>query len=129
MKIHHIGYAVRDISKAKFQFEKLGYVFEKTIIDDDRKIYISFGKNDGYIIELVAPMAGEKTPVDQYLKKVGCTPYHICYETENLSKDREFLIDNGAREIVQPSEAIAMEGKKVCFLFSSDIGMIELVEK
>lgn len=29
MKVHHIGYAVKDIEKAKQSFMKLGYTVEK----------------------------------------------------------------------------------------------------
>ena len=47
MKIDHIGYAVRDINKAKPIFEELGYEFEKTVTDKARNIYISFGKFSG----------------------------------------------------------------------------------
>ena len=33
MEIDHIGYAVRDISKAKKSMEALGFEFEETIVE------------------------------------------------------------------------------------------------
>lgn len=55
MKADHIGYAVKNIDKAKEAMEALGYIFEDTIKDTDRNIYIAFGNLDDLRIELVAP--------------------------------------------------------------------------
>mgnify|MGYP002627500138 FL=1 len=85
MKIDHIGYAVKNIEKAMIDFIKLGFVFEKPVDDYDRNVRIAFGDNDGYRIELVAPLNKEiQSPVDLQLARIGATPYHICYSTDNL---------------------------------------------
>ena len=90
MTIDHIGYAVKDIGKAKKPLETLGYVFEETVEDLDRNIYLTFGEMDGYRVELVAPIS-EDSPVDMHLTKIGPTPYHICYKSTNIEKDIEVL--------------------------------------
>ena len=88
MKIDHIGYAVRNIDKALHYFENLGFKFETAINDVDRNIKISFGEKDGYRIELICPLDREKKSlVDLYLGKIGPTPYHFCYQSNNFEED------------------------------------------
>lgn len=128
MKIDHIGYAVRDIDKAKKSFEILGYVFEETIEDRDRNIYIAFGEMDGYRIELVAPIS-EESPVDTHLSKIGPTPYHICYKSDNIEADIESLTANRYKVLIPLAPAIAFGNKRVVFMYSLAVGLIEIVEE
>ncbi len=127
MKIDHIGYAVKDIDKAKSIFETFGYLFEETITDRDRNIYIAFGKMDGYRIELVAPISSG-SPVDNFLTNIGATPYHICYVSNDIEEDIKLLVKNRFKVIIKLAPAIAFGGKRVAFLYSLTIGMVEIVE-
>lgn len=127
MKIHHIGYAVKDIYKAYESFKQLGYLKETDIIrDDKRKIYIQFLVKDGYKIELVSP--AEKGSAVEKLLKRGNTPYHICYEVLNMDMEIEEFEKNGYTLVENPETAPAIENRKVVFMFSIDMGLIELVE-
>lgn len=128
MKIHHIGYAVKNMEKAKGIFETLGYHFDRTVKDVDRKLYILFGEKDGMLIELLCPMENG-SPIDDLLKKNGATPYHICYETEDIEKEIERLKTIHFKLVVPPKEACAIQGRKVAFLMNLSVGIIELVEK
>ena len=70
MDIDHIGYAVRDIERARRCMEALGYAFQEVAEDPDRNVRIQFGEKDGYQIELVSPLEGgmeAPTPVDAFL--------------------------------------------------------------
>lgn len=127
MKVDHIGYAVKSIEKAKKTMEALGYVFEKTIEDKDRNIYIAFGELDGYRVELVAPM-GECSPVDMILNKMGPTPYHICYRSNDIEVDIEKLKASRFKVSIPLAPAIAFENNRVVFLYSLSAGLIEIVE-
>lgn len=131
MKIDHIGYAVKDIEKARIMFEALGYKFQRMTDDPDRNIHIQFGEKDGYRIELVSPLKEtkeESSPVDAYLRTVGNTPYHICYKSEDLKKDIQCLERQKYKVILPAKEAAAFAGRKVAFMANRDIGMIEIVE-
>lgn len=128
MKIDHIGYAVKKIEKAVLEFQNLGYVFEDTIQDDDRNIFIAFGMKDGYRIELIAPINKEGSPVDVCLSKNGPTPYHICYKSDSFEEDIKRLEKNGYKVVIEEMPAIALGGAKVCFLYNSQIGLVEIVE-
>ena len=98
LTVDHIGYAVKNISKAISEFEKLGFEFEDIIDDKDRNIFICFGNNGSYRIELVSPIDKEKpSPVDTYISNVGPTAYHICYKSSDLEGDISELERQGFR--------------------------------
>lgn len=126
LKIHHIGYLVKKIEKAKKTFEDLGYQVEHdTVYDDIRKVDICFLIKDGYRVELVAP-ASEDSVVSGLLKKYKNTPYHICYETDDAEAAYRELTENGFAAIDTPTPAPALGGCNVVFLTSPVIGMVEL---
>lgn len=129
MKVDHIGYAVRRIDRALSAFEKLGFAFEPVIDDTDRNIRLAFGEKDCYRIELVAPLDKKaESPVDQYLGNSVGTPYHICYQSEELDKDVEELEKQGFKVVIEPRAAIAFGGRRVVFMTNIGFGLMEIVE-
>ena len=128
MRVDHIGYAVKQIDKAVRAMEAIGYSFEPVVADRDRNIYIAFGEMDGYRIELVAPIS-EGSPVDTQLSKIGPTPYHICYRSNEIEADIERLQQYRFKVTVPLAPAIAFEGKRVVFLQSLSVGLMEIVEE
>ncbi len=128
MKIDHIGYAVKSIDKAKTQMEVLGFIFEETVTDTDRNIYIAFGEMCDCRVELVSPIS-EGTPVDEFLKKVGPSPYHICYKSNDIESDIERLKQKRFKVTIPLAPAIAFGSKRVVFLYSLSVGLVEIVEE
>lgn len=127
LKIHHIGYLVKKIEKAKQAFEALGYRTQQdTVYDDIRKVDICFLQKDGCRIELVSPV-GEDSVVAGLMKKYKNSPYHICYEADDPEAAYEELTAGGFTAIDTPTPAPAMGGRKVVFLTSAVIGMVELI--
>ncbi len=127
LKIHHIGYLVKKIEKAKQTFEALGYHVEQdTVRDEIRKVDICFLTKDDYRVELVSPFS-EESVVAGLLKKYKNTPYHICYEADDPEAAYAELTANGFAAIDTPTPAPALGGCKVVFLTSPVIGMIELI--
>ncbi|QHI72076.1 VOC family protein [Aminipila terrae] len=128
MKIHHVGYLVKDINKALKEFGKIGFILIQEICYDSfRDIEICFVENSGYILELVSPKS-EESIAWNLLKKYGNAPYHICYIVENLEETVSNLKDQGYVLVAEPKEAIALRSKKVAFLIGRNMGLIELVE-
>ena len=126
LKIHHIGYLVKKIEKAKQTFETLGYQVEQdTVRDDIRKVDICFLIKDGYRVELVSPFS-EDSVVTGLLKKYKNAPYHICYEADDPDTAFRELTENGFAAIDTPTPAPALGGCNVVFLTSPVTGMIEL---
>lgn len=130
MRIDHIGYAVKNIEKAQKGFISLGYTFDPIVQDDDRGIYISFGRPvEGARIELLSPIApGNGSPIDGILAKNGSTPYHICYHSANIEEDIQRLVKERFKITVPLAEAKAFGGRRVVFMYSLAVGLIEIVE-
>ena len=128
MKIDHIGYAVKNIEKAKKSMEILGYTFEDTVEDIERNIYIAFGEMDGYRVELISPMS-MGSPVEVYLSQIGPIPYHICYKSADIEVDIKRLQANRFKVSIPLAPAVAFKNKRVVFMYSLSIGLIEIVEE
>ncbi len=128
MKINHIGYAVHNIENAKKEMESLGFTFEKVVKDTDRNIYICFGENAGYHVELVAPIS-KGSSIDVLLTKIGPTPYHFCFSSKNIEEDIVCLEKKRFKVIMPLAPAIAFGRKRVAFLYSLQAGLIEIVEE
>lgn len=129
MKIHHIGYLVKDIYKSKTDFENLGYQeIQQIAFDSLRQINISFVEKDGYVIELISP-ANKESEFNKLLKRFKNTSYHICYESDNFELDIKKLEQMGYLMFKPPEIAPVLSDKNVCFLINLNIGMIELLEK
>ena len=131
MKVHHIGYLVKNMEKAKKIFEQLGFEDNSddgiSVYDDYRKIDILFMKNGDYMIELILPKTEDSVVMD-LRKKLGCMPYHMCYEVENIADSINELRKLHFVIWEEPHEAPAFNNRKVCFLINSQVGIIELLE-
>ena len=61
MKVHHIGYLVSDMSEAIDTFQVLGYdICQDVMHDGSRGGDFCFLKNEGTVVELIAPEEGCK---------------------------------------------------------------------
>ncbi len=129
MRIDHIGYAVQDLRGAAAAFLDMGYrPCGEAIEDRERNVGIRFLCDPaGVRVELIAPL-GEESPVSAWLRKNGNSPYHICYESENIAEDVARLRKKGFMVVQPPLPAPAMADRKVCFMYNGNTGLIELVE-
>ena len=144
MKIHHIGYLVRDIEKSLEMFLAFeGYEQMSGIVNDNcchdnqlkpRNVKICFIKNfnnvrgGGTCIELVSPI-DTSSDVYKILQRQGEGPYHICYETNNLDDKIAELKSKGWIVVHEPATAVAIQGRRVAFLFKNGMGLIEILEE
>lgn len=127
LSVHHIGYLVKKIEKAKQTFLALGYSIEQDIVYDDiRKVAICFLIRDGYRIELVSPVQ-EDSVVSGLIKRYKNSPYHICYEADDFEAALAWLTADGFIAVDTPTPAPALGGRDVIFLSNASIGMIELI--
>lgn len=126
IKVDHIGYAVSDMERAQAIFHKMGYEFNDVIPDEARNVNVSVGLLGGVKVELLEPLPGKRTPIDGYINKIGSTPYHICYEVECMEESIIALQQMGFTLIGSPAPSLPLGGD-VCFLYSLEVGMIELI--
>ena len=128
MKIHHIGYLAKSIAKTEKKFLELGYEVERpTKYDEIRDIDIEFLVNGDYRVELIEPKSKE-SPMYPLLKNYKNTPYHFCYEVDDIDKAIAELQDKHYTLIQEPNLAPCIDSKKVAFLNNISMGIIELVE-
>lgn len=112
------------------KFKKLGYYEETPVFCDKlRNINIKFvvGGGGAYRVELIEPI-GENSDLGNLPKKIGEAPYHICYEVPSLDDAIDELKRDGYVVIKKPEAAIAINGRRVSFLYGRGIGLLELVE-
>ncbi len=128
MKLHHIGYAIKDIEKSIPAFELLGFEkINEVIYDKERNVKIQLLKNESRLVELIAPLS-EESPVSLIIEKNGNTPYHLCYNTDAIFETIQNLRKNEYVLIEPPEPALAFNGKLAAFLFHKEVGIIELLE-
>lgn len=134
MKYHHIGIAVFSIEETAWFYIMQGYSKSETVYDPIQNVNICFlssrngDSSEQPKIELIEPV-DKQSPVHKILQKNGVSPYHICYEVKDISDTTAELKKQKFIPLSKPIEAVAMNNKKVCFLFNKNIGLIELVEK
>ncbi len=110
MKVHHVGYLVSQIDGGIFAFGQMGFILKSgPVYDAIRDINIAFVVKDGYCIELIEPCT-EKSVVYKLHKKIGNSPYHICYSTDNIEEDLSVLKnDMGAVQLDNLTVAKAID--------------------
>jgi methylmalonyl-CoA/ethylmalonyl-CoA epimerase len=128
LKFHHIGIACKNLNKSIEIYRKMGYSSSEIIHDPIQKVDLCFmRKINSPIIELVGSDDSNST-LKNILKKNGTTPYHTCYETEHIQNQIEKLNNKGFILLMKPVKAIAFSNRKICFMYNSNFGIIELLE-
>ena len=130
MKLHHLAVVVADIERsAQLYCQLLGLEPATAVIHDRRqKVHIQFltGSSLGDLqLELLAP-EGEDSPVASALAKGG-GPNHLCFEVTDLDAALETARKQGCRVICDPTEAAAMENRRIAFVFTPDQQIVEFV--
>ena len=128
LTFHHIGIACKSIEKSQAFYVAMGYVPSPVVEDPLQHVRVCFLDKEGSPrLELLEPL-DEQSPVARTLATVGVTPYHLCYEVQDIEaavtalRSQRFLLVNG------PVPACAMGDRRVAFLFQKNTGLVELVE-
>ena len=128
-KIDHIGYLTGDIAATAKAFEKLGYQMGEIVNDDTQRTRICFlTKANEVRVELVEPYEDNRT-MRKMLTKQGVSPYHTCYEVDDVDCEYEQLIQKDWIALFKPVAAPAFGNRKICYFWNAEIGFIELVNK
>ena len=126
-KIEHIGYLTKDIVETSKAFLLLGYVAGEIVNDNTQQTKICFLRKEGEAnIELVEPYEDNAT-MQKMLAKRGSSPYHVCYEVDDIDACYVEMLDNGFMPLFKPVEAPAFNNRKICYFSKRPIGLIELV--
>jgi methylmalonyl-CoA/ethylmalonyl-CoA epimerase len=130
---HHIAIATPSIRETSKYYMDAGYTMSEVVYDPVQDVYITFlEKASGYPppprIELLEP-GSDKSPVSKTIGKAGVSPYHICYEVEDITEVIKELKKQKYIVLSNPVNAVAINNRNICFLFNKAVGLIELVEK
>ncbi|HEV7398480.1 MAG TPA: VOC family protein [Pyrinomonadaceae bacterium] len=126
---HHVGIATSDIKSSIRFYEALGYISSDIYDDSVQKAVIALLKRpDSPLLELISP-TDKASPVQGWVDRIRCGPYHVCYEVNNLEEGMSFLKERGSLVVYGPVPAIAFGLRQVAFLWGKDSGLTELLEK
>lgn len=124
IKLHHIGYACKDISETLEYFKSFYNVEHVSQIIHDplqkANLCLLTIKNSTDI-ELVS---GE--PVKHLIKNGTCI-YHLCYETNNIEATIDYFKKQGGVQLDIPTPAKLFDERIIVFM-QTKIGLIELLE-
>jgi len=125
MKLHHIGYVVKDIA----QYEK-NLIFEKKIKElfdpvqnSNMALYLNFTDS---LIELIQPL-NEESFTYNFLQKNGSSYHHLCYEISSESELKELVESQKLIKVKGPIPAILFDGRMVWFFYSRNKQIVEFV--
>ena len=129
MTLHHVGIVVKDLASYREAYGRLlGLTADSEVFHDPlQKVLLQFWRDErGSLLELIQP-ASQDSPVWRESQKGGGLN-HLCYEVEDIEKQVQESIQEGAMLARPLLPAIAFGGRRVVFLYFLELGLIEFVE-
>lgn len=128
LEFDHLGIIVKSIEKSILWYQKLGYAIEGKIFEDHlqqmRGIFLN--KKSSPRIELIEDLSDSKV-LAKLINSQNGKIYHLAYRVERLEENLPQLLEELNVRILSPIKAGTFF-KKICFVFSSEAQIIELVE-
>ena len=131
MKLHHIGIVVKNIQDSLGELTRF-LSFESTTVPtlvSSQKVNVCFLKTNNVYIELIEP-AEENSPLSTFTTKGGGF-HHICFEVNDIHKEIEKMVKNGARLVVKPVKGF--DDRLIAFLLlnmkNTNCRYIELISE
>lgn len=129
LAFHHVGVVTPDIDASAALYRVLGYAISATFHNPVQSAAIALCSRPGEpLVELIAP-ADPSSPAAGWLRRLRAGAYHTCYEVADLPAAVRRLRDLNFVALSEPVPAVAFEGRRVVFLWSDHMGLVELVEQ
>jgi methylmalonyl-CoA/ethylmalonyl-CoA epimerase len=129
-KLHHIGFAVRSISRTAEGFAaSIGASWNGEVIHDPlQQVRVTFMSRDvsGPLIELVEP-AEVKSPISKFVSSGGGL-HHFCYEVNSLDDELRLARSVGGLIVKRPLPAVAFGGRQIAWVFTRQKLLLEYLE-
>jgi methylmalonyl-CoA/ethylmalonyl-CoA epimerase len=131
-RLHHIGYVVPRISDAAPRFiASLQMTWDGEVFHDPaqtvRVTFLRQASAEEPMIELVEP-ASPQSRVNSFLKRGGGL-HHLCYETDSLSSQLQVVLAAGAVLVLEPTPAVAFNGRKIAWIYTREKLLVEYLER
>jgi len=128
MKVHHFGLAVKDIERAAQTLKLFGYSVAEPVLDTTQGVSVLMATQpNGYPMELVCDI-DEGGPTESIVKKMGPCFYHVCFEVDDLDSKISQLSESGFLIRHKPASAAAFDDRRIAWMYSRDVGLVELLE-
>lgn len=128
---NHIGISVWNIESKIMEFESIGYKCIKKVYDPIQKAELALLEHKSApTLELISS-TGPDSRVNSFLESRGESPYHICFEINNLNEIPTILKENNLtqiEEVTKPEPAILFDNARVQFYSVPGFGLIEFLE-
>ena len=127
-RVHHFGIAVNDLEKIKSKYLSNGYDIVCSGYDEIQLSWICLlnNKERKKTLELVYSN-NAKSPVFNLCSNNVEQVYHTCYQIKSIDGSVEKFKKLGFYKITNTNYAKVLKGK-ICFLYSKNKGLIELLE-
>ncbi|MFB6416316.1 MULTISPECIES: VOC family protein [Bradyrhizobium] len=127
LHFHHVGMACRNIAAELPELAVAGYSPEGPMFEDQiQQVRIQFVSGGGPRLELIEP-AGAESPVAGVLKR-GSKFYHLAYEVARLDEAIACFRAQQYLPVSSPAPAVAFDKRRIVFLASATLTLIELIE-
>ena len=131
LRLHHAGVALAEIASAAERYRlRFGYQLATTILHDPlQTAFVQFLRLPGEqtYLELVAP-DGPAGKLSNAVRRGGGL-HHLCYTAGSLEAAIAQLERAEMKLISDPKPAVALGGRRICWLLGSDGLLLELVER
>ncbi len=117
--LHHVGVAVRSIAAAAPGLASTH--------DPIQKVNVAFFRMHDLVVEYIEP-ASEDSPVTRSLQQ-GQKLLHLCFEVDRLEEAITAGRTAGFQLIRPPVPATAFEGRRIAWVLSTQLGLVELLER
>lgn len=117
--LHHVGIAVRSIAAAHPGLEATH--------DHIQKVNVAFFRMHDLVVEYIEPAAPD-SPVRRSLEQ-GQKLLHVCFEVDRLEDAIAAGRSAGFQMIRPPVPATAFEGRRIAWVLSTQMGLVELLER
>jgi len=129
IRVHHYGLATDNMEQSIESLRSLGYHVGEIMLDPIQKVHVAFAsRHQETMIELICDATADG-PTHCLVSKTGNGLYHICYEVDNLEETMMKLRDQGYLLRHAPVSAVACDGRRIAWMYSRYLGLIELLEK
>jgi methylmalonyl-CoA/ethylmalonyl-CoA epimerase len=132
MRLHHLGFVVRDIAGAMPGFVRsLAATWDSKIFaDPHQKVKVAFltTRPGDAQVELIEP-AGDDSPVLRFLSEKGGGLHHACYEVAELEQELNDFRARGSLLVKRPKPAVAFQGRRIAWVMTPEKFLIELLEQ
>lgn len=116
---HHVGLGVVSIARAD--------PAARPVVNRTEGVAMAFVELNGVMVELLEPL-DESSPIANRVAH-GPALLHLCFEVDRLDDALAAARGAGFHRLSAPTVVPEWDGRRLVWVFSRDLGLVELVER